>query len=300
MPLSKRPLGKTGLELSVISLSSSQLTKGKLMDALMLNKTARMLNLAIDLGINFIETSTSYGSQEKIGDVMKKRRNEVVLGIKSLKRKRIDFLADLHQSLKELQTDHVDLLLIDRADTMVDIEDIFGENGALAAAEEARREGLAKFIGISGTSRPALLIHALEQFDFDVVESAFSPIDHIINGSDQTLLPVARSKNVGVIAKRVYGHGLLKQTKLAMRYTLALEGVSSALISMESEGQIEENVRLAEMLDPLSDSDQRSLFTEARNLIEANYVSDRNPLYWLFHSRVQSWEAEKAAAAANK
>lgn len=300
MALPKRPLGKTGLELSVISLSTSQLTKGKLMDTLMLNKTARMLNLAIDQGINFIETSTSYGNQGKIGDVMKKRRDEVVLGIKSLKRKRIDFLADLHQSLKELQTDHVDLLLIDRADTMSDIEDILGDNGALAAAQEARREGLAKFIGISGTSRPALLMHALEQFEFDVVESAFSPIDHIVNGSDTTLLPVARSKNVGVIAKRVYGHGLLKQTKLAMRYTLALEGVSTALISMESEGQIEENVRLAEMLDPLSESDQRSLFTEARNLIEANYVSDRNPLYWLFHSRVQSWEEEKAAAAANK
>jgi hypothetical protein len=69
---------------------------------------------------------------------------------------------------------------------------------------------------------------------------------------------------------------------------------------MESESQVEENVRLAEMLDPLSESDQRSLFTEARNLIEANYVSDRNPLYWLFHNRVQSWEEEKAAAAANK
>lgn len=300
MPLPKRPLGKTGLEVSVISLSTSQLTAGKLMDALMLNKTARMLNLAIDLGINFIETSTSYGNQEKIGDVMKKRRNEVVLGIKSHKRKRIDLLADLHQSLKELQTDNVDILLIDRADTMLDIEDIFGENGALAAAQEARREGMVKHIGISGTTRPTLLTYALEKFDFDVVESAFSPIDHLINGTDQTLLPVARSKNVGVIAKRIYGHGLLKQTKLAMRYTLALEGVASALISMESEAQLEENVRLAEMLDPLSESDQRSLFTEARNLIEANYVSDRNPLYWLFHNRVQSWEEEKAAAAANK
>lgn len=300
MPLPKRPLGKTGLEVSVISLSTSQLTAGKLMDVLMLNKTARMLNLAIDSGINFIETSTSYGNQEKIGDVMKKRRNEVVLGIKSHKRKRIDLLADLHQSLKELQTDNVDILLIDRADTMLDIENIFEDNGALAAAQEAHREGMVKHIGISGTTRPALLSHALEQFDFDVVESAFSPIDHLTNGTDLTLLPVARSKNVGVIAKRIYGHGLLKQTKLAMRYTLALEGVASALISMDSEAQIEENVRLAEMLDPLSESDQRSLFTEARNLIEANYVSDRNPLYWLFHNRVQSWEEEKAAAAANK
>src|ERR671933_1275621 len=232
MPLPHRPLGKTGVEVPIIGYGTAPLGKITVMDAPLLKKSEALLNHAIDQGITYLDTSPDYGSQPKVGEVMKTRRDEVFLATKVNKRRRDDVLEELRQNLKELQTDHVDLIQVHAINTMADLETALAPDGALTALEEARRQGMTRFVGITGHSRPWVLARALERYDFDTVLVATGPVDRLVNSPEEVVLPLARRKQVGVIAMKVYGHGELKQRALALRYALSLPGVSTAVVGM--------------------------------------------------------------------
>src|SRR4051812_9530403 len=255
MPLLHRPLGKTGVQVPVLGYGTAPLGKIKLMDAPLIHKSARLLNYAIDRGITYLDTSPDYGSQPKLGEVMASRRDAVFLATKVNKRRRDDVLKELRQNLKELQTDHVDLVQVHAINTMADLETALAPDGALTALEEARRQGMTRFVGITGHARPWVLARALERYDFDTVLVAIGAVDRLVNAPEEILLPVAQAKQAGVIAMKVYGHGELKQRALALRFALSLPGVSLAIVGMDDESRIEENLRLAESLAPLSDGD---------------------------------------------
>src|SRR5436305_10125629 len=117
MTLPQRPLGKTGVQVPVLGYGTAPLGKIKLLDAPLIHKSARLLNHAIDRGITYLDTSPDYGSQPKVSEVMKTRRDEVFLATKVNKRRRYDVLNELRQNLKELQTDHVHLVQVDAVNT---------------------------------------------------------------------------------------------------------------------------------------------------------------------------------------
>jgi predicted aldo/keto reductase-like oxidoreductase len=221
---------------------------------------------------------------------MKSRRNEVFLATKINKRRRDDVLAELRQNLQELQTDHVDLLQVHAVNTMADLEAALAPDGAISAIEEARRQGMTRFIGITGHARPSVLAHALERYDFDTVLVALGAVDRLVTGPEEALLPVAQRNEVGVIAMKVYGHGELKHHDLALRYSLGLPGVSLAILGMDDESQIDENVRLAQNITPLSESELETLIGEARALVENDKPSDRSPIFWIYDAKTMAWK----------
>jgi len=292
MALPHRPLGKTGVQVPIIGYGTAPLGKIKIMDAAMLNKSEQLLNHAIDQGITYLDTSPDYGSQPKLGPVMKTRRDEVFLATKINKRHRDDVLKEIQQNLKELQTDHVDLVQIHALNAMADLETALAPDGAISALEEARRQGMTRFVGITGHARPWVLEHALERYDFDTVLVAIGAVDRLVNGPEEGLLPLAQSKNVGVIAMKVYGHGELKQRELALRYSLGLPGVSVAILGMQEMEHIDENVRLAQNFRPLSESELDTLLQEARALVEKDKPSDSSPIFWIYDSKVMAWKEE--------
>src|SRR4051794_27738177 len=218
MPLPHRPLGKTGVDVPILGYGTAPLGKIKLMDAPLIHKSSRLLHHAIDRGITYLDTSPDYGSQPKLGAVMKTRRDEVFLATKVNKRRRDDVLAELRQNLKELQTDHVDLVQVHAVNTMADLEAALAPDGAVTALEEARRQGMTRFVGITGHARPGVLARALELYDFDTVLVAIGPVDRLVNAPEEVVLPIARSRQAGVIAMKVYSHGELTRRDLAMRY----------------------------------------------------------------------------------
>src|SRR3954451_4284452 len=211
MPIPQRPLGKTGVQVPMLGYGTAPLGKIKLMDAPLIHKSARLLNHAIDRGITYLDTSPDYGSQPKLGEVMATRRGEVFLATKVNKRRRADVLDELRQNLKELKTDHVDLVQVHAVNTMADLEAALAPDGALAALEEARRQGMTRFVGITGHSRPSVLASALGRYDFDTVLVAVGPVDRLVNAPEEILLPVAQRKQAGVIAMKVYAHGEITQ-----------------------------------------------------------------------------------------
>jgi len=292
MALPHRPLGKTGVQVPIIGFGTAPLGKIKIMDAPLLNKSEQLLNHAIDQGITYLDTSPDYGSQPKIGPVMKTRRDEVFLATKINKRHRDDVLKEIQQNLKELQTDHVDLVQVHAVNAMADLEAALAPDGALAALEEARRQGMTRFVGITGHARPSVLAHALERYDFDTVLVALGAIDRLVTSPETALLPVAQQKDVGVIAMKVYGHGELKQRELALRYSLGLPGVSLAILGMEEEAQIDENVQLAQNIASLTEAELDTLLVEARGLVENDKPSDNSPIFWLYDIKTMAWKED--------
>jgi aryl-alcohol dehydrogenase-like predicted oxidoreductase len=299
MALPQRPLGKTGIEVPILGYGTAPLGKIKFMDAPMIRKSAQLLNHAIDQGITYLDTSPDYGSQPKLGEVLKSRRHEVFVATKVNKRRRDDVMAELRQNLEELQTDYVDLVQVHAVNAMADLEAALAPDGALAALEEARRQGLTRFVGITGHARPSVLAHALERYDFDTVLVALGMIDRLVTGPETTLLPVAQRRDVGVIAMKVLGHGTLNQRELALRYSLSLPGVSLAIVGMDDEAQIDENVRLARLADKLgapSEQEFDALMGEARALIQNDKPSDSSPIFWLYDIKTMAWQEDSEPA----
>jgi len=296
MPLPHRPLGKTGVQVPVLGYGTAPLGKIKLMDAPLIHKSTRLLDHAIDRGITYLDTSPDYGSQPKVGEVMKARRDEVFLATKVNKRRRDDVLDELHQNLKELQTDHVDLVQVHAVNTMADLDAALAPDGALAALEEARRRGMTRFVGITGHSRPWVLARALERYDFDTVLVAIGPVDRLVNAPEEVVLPIAQAKQAGVIAMKVYAHGEIRRRELALRYALSLPGVSTAIVGMAEESEIDENVRLAESITPLSGQEQEALLEEAKGLLVGDKPSDHSPVFWVYDTKTMAWKENSEPA----
>jgi aryl-alcohol dehydrogenase-like predicted oxidoreductase len=159
----KRPFGKTGEKLSIIGLGGVAVMKREQADV------NNIVHEAFDRGVNYVDVAPTYGNAEALLEpALKGYRDKIFLACKTQKRKREEAAAELRQSLKNLATDHFDLYQFHAISNMEDVETIFGGGGAIEAFEEARKEGLIRYIGFSAHSAKAALA-AMDRFDFDSI-----------------------------------------------------------------------------------------------------------------------------------
>jgi uncharacterized protein len=254
--MATRPLGKTGHEVKIYSLGGQATLEQPGKDA----EADEIINRAIDLGCNYIDTAAAYGrgvSQTYIGRVMKTRRKEVYLATKTAHRDYDGAMKDLEQSLKSLQTDHVDAWQMHHVGSDEELEQIFGANGVLKAMQKARDQKMIRNIGITGHRDPFVLKKAIERFDFDQILMALNAADRHTASFIDNLLPVAESKKMGIIGMKVPARGrLFRDTgittmKQAMSYVLTLP-VSTIIVGIDDVKQLEENVQIATNFTPLT------------------------------------------------
>jgi aryl-alcohol dehydrogenase-like predicted oxidoreductase len=290
-----RALGKTGVSVPLVGYGTAPLGKEKVTR----EHAVRCLNLAIDRGITYLDTSPDYGSEPHIGEVMKTRRQEVFLATKVNKRSKEGVLQELKESLAKLQTDHVDLVQVHAVNAWADLEQALAPDGAVAALEEARRQGLTRFIGITGHARPDLLGHALTQYPFDTVLVALGMADRLVSSPETFLLPIAQEREVGVIAMKVLGHGQFQSVDLALRYSLGLPGVSLAIIGMDVPLHIEQMAEMATNFQPLAEEEEARLIEEVRVLVEQDAEESekgKGSLFWLHDTTVMGWQQKDEPA----
>ena len=195
-PMPTRNLGKTGYKVGIFSLGGqAALEKPHNEDT-----AVPIIERALDLGVNYIDTSSIYGglerwSEQYVGKVMKTRRSRAFLATKTKERTREASKRMLEKSLELLQTGHIDLWQLHDIGTMTDINEIFGKGGAMEALLEARDQKIVKYLGITGHYRPDALIEAIHRHPFDTILMAVNAADpHHFSFSEQ-LLPLAeRSK----------------------------------------------------------------------------------------------------------
>ncbi|MHC4146718.1 MAG: aldo/keto reductase, partial [Planctomycetota bacterium] len=167
-----RNLGRTGHRVGIFSLGGQAVVETSDRDT-----AEAIVNKAIDLGINYIDTASSYGggkSEQHIGLVMKYRRHEVYLATKTHDRSYDGSMRLLETSLKRLQTDHLDCWQLHNVQTKAHTDRIFAKDGAIKALEKARDQGIVRFLGITGHYDPHILAEAINYYPFDTLLMAFN------------------------------------------------------------------------------------------------------------------------------
>jgi uncharacterized protein len=286
-----RAFGSTGIQVPLIGYGTAPLGK----EHVTRKHAVRCLNHAIDLGITYLDTSPGYGSEPHLGEVMRTRRDEVFLATKVDRRSKEGVLREIKESLQKLQTDHVDLIQVHAVNAWADFEQMLAPDGAIAALEEARKQGMVRYIGITGHARPEILGHALREYPFKAVLVALGVADRLITAPETFVLPEAQRRNMAVIAMKVYGHGAFKNRELALRYSLGLPGVSMAIIGLDDEQQIDEVVRLASQFRPLSSEELDQLIEEVRPVVEKDATDSKkgkSELFWLHDTAVTGWQQQ--------
>jgi len=284
-----RALGGTGVTVPPIGYGTAPLGKEKVSP----DYAKRCLNHAIDSGITYLDTSPDYGSEPHVGEVMRTRRKDVFLATKVNRRSKQGVLDELKESLRRLQTDHVDLIQIHAVNAWADLEQALAPDGAIAALEQARQEGLTRFIGITGHARPEILGYAMTQYMFDTVLVALGVVDRLVSSPETFVLPKAIERNTGVIAMKVFGHGAVQNREFALRYTLGLPGVSLAILGMDTIEQINENVHIAANFSPLDENEMEQLVDEVRPIVEKDATESqegKSELFWLHDTSVTGWK----------
>lgn len=275
-----RSFGKTGYKVGILSLGGQATLEMKGTEA----ESEKIIHRAIDLGVNYIDTAASYGggiSQINIGRVMKTRRSEVWLSSKANDRTFDGAMRQLEQSLKSLQTDHLDTWQLHNVQRKKDLEQIFAENGVLKAMEKAKAEGMVRHIGITGHFEPLILLEALKRYSFDQILLAVNAADVHYLSFKNYLLPEAQKQGIAIIGMKVATRGRMLSTwapppiteqpermatlkpgtitiREALNYNMSLP-VSTTIIGVDNVAQIEEDVKIASEFSPLCQDEMKEI-----------------------------------------
>lgn len=222
----------------------------------------KILEKAVAAGINFFDTARIYTNSEyKFGRILSRHRDRVVIASKSFSRDAAAVMADIESSLGQLRTDHIDIYQCHNIASEGDLEKIFADHGAVAGLVKAREQGKILHIGLSG-HKPRIVAMALERFAFETIQV---PCNFMETEAMQDLIPMARRRQIGVIAMKPIGGGNIREINLNFRYIFN-RGVDVAIPGMDSEKQIEENVAALADLSPLNQQETVRLQKEKDRL----------------------------------
>jgi predicted aldo/keto reductase-like oxidoreductase len=225
----------------------------------------RTLNEAIDLGINFVDTSREYAhSEERIGPVLKQRRDDLYVCTKTHERDKAGAARQIHESLELLLVDTIDIYMLHNVTGDETYEKVSGPGGALEALKEAREAGKIAHIGISSHDLNTA-VRAARSGEFEVLEIPFSAVEN----SEQhfEMIELANKLDIGVVAMKPLSGGNLSNPELALRYVLQYD-ISTALPGARKPEEAHQNAMVGWDPRPLSADEKRALFEEARALGE--------------------------------
>jgi predicted aldo/keto reductase-like oxidoreductase len=259
----KRVLGKTGVEVSTMTLGTAPCGFVKPANP---GLVAQCVNTAIDLGITAIDTAPAYDvAEEGVGLALGRRRRQVFLSTKVLADDVPAAEKIFAHSLKVLKTDYVDLLYFHQTgDRNVAI--CRNPDGVFTWLVKQKKAGHVRFVGISIHNRPKKCIELLESGEVDVLLTIVNLVDRHTYRFEENVLPVARKHNVGIVAMKAFGGAKggnyadpncppmldVEHLELAVRYSLGTPGVATLDIGCHNVGQIRRNIAMVRSAKPLT------------------------------------------------
>ena len=196
--IEQRPFGRTGHRSTVTLFGAAAMAR------VSQDEADRALDVLLRHGVNHIDTAARYGDSElRIGPWMARHRKDFFLATKTGSRDARGAREDLHRSLERLRVDHVDLIQMHSLGHPDDWDQAMGPGGALEALVEARAQGLARFIGVTGHgwTIPAMHRRSLARFDFDSVlmpYNVFFAQNERYRQAFDEVLAICRERNVAV------------------------------------------------------------------------------------------------------
>ncbi len=212
-----RTLGRTGAKVSCIGMGGYHLGKSDVTES----EAIRLVHEGVDRGINFLDNCWDYNdgvSEKRVGKAVKdgNLRSRVFMMTKLDGRTGDAFNKQLDESLRRLQTDHVDLIQFHEVIRFEDPNRIFAEGGAAQAALAAQKAGKVRHIGFTGHKDPRIHLYMLEvadthNFKFDAVQMPINVMDAHYRSFRQMVLPELVKRNIGVLGMKAMGdHAILK------------------------------------------------------------------------------------------
>ena len=208
-----RKLGSTGIEVSRLGIGLSEIRESDV------HTVEKLLNTALDQGINFLDTSACYGnSEELVGKTVANRRNEFALATKcghitgdfdGIAWTKDTIKHSIDRSLNRMKTDYLDLVQLHSCD-----KEILEKGEVIEELLAAKNSGKTKFIGYSGDNENAEW--AVQSGIFDTLQTSFSLVDQKARNG---LLKLANSKGMGIIIKRPIGNGVWGKGQSSSSYT---------------------------------------------------------------------------------
>lgn len=265
-----RPFGKADVQVSALALG------GHHIGAAENEKTAvQIMHRAVDEGITFFDNCWEYNvgkSEEWMGKGLKGRREKVFLMTKVCTHGRDGKLAMqmLEQSLRRLQTDHLDLWQVHGVVFQNDPDLFSRPGGAAEALEKAKNDGKVRFVGFTGHKDPDVHLAMLNTgFAFDAVQMPLNPFDANFFSFENKVLPVLNRKGIAALGmKPIGGHGEPVQQGVfsaeeLLRYAMSLP-VTTTITGIEKMEILEQNLKVAQGFTPLSDDEMNKLRERAK------------------------------------
>jgi aryl-alcohol dehydrogenase-like predicted oxidoreductase len=258
--LPRRALGKTGFQTSLLGIGTAQLGAPQVTQA----EVDHVIGAVIDEGINYVDTAPIYGlAEERLGRALRGRRHKVFLVSKVEATSNQDATWQLEESLRKLQTDHLDAVHIHnvgRTDRFPSMEILLGPDGALQALRDAKKKGLIRHIGMTCHLRPARALPVIETGHIELVMCAANFVDVHTYNFEGTVFEAARKKGIGIVAMKVLGGQEGEGAKLsarehygvAVRYALGIPGLSVAILGMKNVAEVKTAVAAVRNYSPLT------------------------------------------------
>jgi predicted aldo/keto reductase-like oxidoreductase len=263
-----RMLGRTGVKVSLVGLGGWHLGFKFIDEEL----SVRIIRTAIDNGINFMDNCWDYNdgaSEERLGKALKDGyRERVFLMTKIDGRTKKDAAKQLDESLKRMQTDHIDLVQHHEILRFEDPHRIFASEGANEALLEARDAGKIRFIGFTGHKDPRIHKYMLEVarengFQFDTVQMPLNVMDAHYRSFEKIVLPELVKQNIGVLAMKTLANGTILESKTVtaiecLQYAMNLP-TSVVITGCESMENLEQALTAARTFEPMTGEQVKSI-----------------------------------------
>jgi aryl-alcohol dehydrogenase-like predicted oxidoreductase len=266
-----RTLGRTGERVSAIGMGGFHLAQPGLEEA----ESIRLIRSAIDRGINFMDNSWDYNegqSEIRMGKALKDGyRQKVFLMTKLDGRTKQEAAKQIDESLKRLQTDHVDLIQHHEIIRFEDPNRIFAKQGAHEAVLEAKKAGKVRYIGFTGHKDPHIHLYMLQVaadhgFKFDTVQMPLNVMDAHFRSFEKLVLPKLVEQGIGVLGMKSMAAGIILKSKTVepvdcLHYALNLP-TSVVITGIDSTQILEQALKAARTFRPLSKDEVAALLAK--------------------------------------
>jgi aryl-alcohol dehydrogenase-like predicted oxidoreductase len=273
--LPQRKLGNTGVMVPAIGLGTAP--AGHLSE----KEAVALYHACLDAGVTYLDTAPALGgygdAQTFLAPVLKERRAEAFVVTKCFEPDGEKALALLKSNLKELGVERADLVYAHSigADEMPP-ERVFGKGGVCEALTKAKKDGLTRFVGVSGHNRAGRFLTALDEWEYDVQMNAVGLVARHVYDFEGRVWPAATKKGVGLAAMKVYGGAaggkdwsarLPEELRpAAFRYALGLPGVAAVVLGMKTRDELRENLEWLREYKPLTRDELAALEGPTRAL----------------------------------
>ena len=278
-PLPRRILGRTKESVTTMTLGTAPCGMSPKIPP---TEIANIVNTAIDLGINSIDTAPAYvQAEEGIGLALGSRRKEVFLATKVMADSVEEGKKSLEKSFELLKTDGFDLVYYHNVGDH-DVEQAMQPGGVFDWLVKQKQAGKFRFLGISGHNRPHKFIPLLETGEVDVLLTVVNFVDRHTYNFEEKVLPVARKHDIGIVAMKVFGGARksagsyenpkappeldVEHLEKAVRYSLGTPGVSTVNLGVHNSDQLRQNVELVKRFAELTEQELQELAQLGRRL----------------------------------